>query len=136
MTSLWFTWCCAINPVIPVDTACENIRNKLNKDNTLRQRSKLSIGDIIKFLRFTLSNSHFNYNNETYKQIHGCTVGSPVSPIVVNLCMKEIEELAFYRTYSLPKIQWWIYSVSENKLPQLILGYIYILKYLQSKFTG
>ena len=27
-------------------------------------------------------------------------------------------------------------SVSLNKLPQLILGYIYILKYLQSNFIG
>ena len=27
-------------------------------------------------------------------------------------------------------------SVSQNKIPQLILGYIYILKYLQSNFIG
>ena len=27
-------------------------------------------------------------------------------------------------------------SVSQNKLPQLILGYIYILKYLQNNFIG
>ena len=27
-------------------------------------------------------------------------------------------------------------SVSQNKLPQLILGYIYILKYLQSNLIG
>ena len=27
-------------------------------------------------------------------------------------------------------------SVGQNKLPQLILGYIYILKYLQSNFIG
>ena len=27
-------------------------------------------------------------------------------------------------------------SVSQNKLPQLILGYIYILRYLQSNFIG
>ena len=27
-------------------------------------------------------------------------------------------------------------SVSQNKLPQLVLGYIYILKYLQSNFIG
>ena len=27
-------------------------------------------------------------------------------------------------------------SVSQNKLPQLILGYIHILKYLQSNFIG
>ena len=88
--------------VIPVDAACENIRNKLSKDNTFRQRSKLSIGDI-ELLRFTLSSRHFNYNIKTYKQTHGCTVGSPVSPIVVKHCMKKIEELAFYGTDTLPK---------------------------------
>ena len=27
-----------------------------------------------------------------YKQIHGYAMGSPVSPIVPNLCMEEIEE--------------------------------------------
>ena len=80
---------------IPVDRACERIRNKFNKDNTLGQRYKLSIDDIIKLLRFTLSNSYFTYNNETYKQIHGCAMGSPVSPIMANLCMEEIEQLAF-----------------------------------------
>ena len=87
---------------IPVDRACEHIRNKLSKDDTLGQRSNLSIDNIIKLLRFTLSNSYFNYN-ETYKQIHGCAMGSPVSPIVENLCMEEIEELAFNRTNTPPK---------------------------------
>ena len=88
---------------IPVDRACERIQNKLNKDNTLGQRSKLSIDNIIKLLRFTLSNSYCTYNNETYKQIHGCAMGSPVSPIVANLCMEEIEELAFCQTDTPPK---------------------------------
>jgi retron-type reverse transcriptase len=54
-------------------------------------------------LRFTLSNSYFNNNNETYKQIHGCAMGSPVSPIVANICMEEIEELAFNQTDKPPK---------------------------------
>ena len=88
---------------IPVDRACERIWNKLKQDNTLGQRSKLSIDDIIKLLRFTLSNSYFTFNNETYKQIHGCAMGSPVSPIVANLCMEEIEELALYQTDTPPK---------------------------------
>ena len=48
----------------------------------------------MKLLRFTLTNSYFNYNKKTYKQIHGCAMGSPVSPIVVNLCMEEIEDTA------------------------------------------
>ena len=83
-------------------------RNKLSKDDTLGKRSKISIDDIIKLLRFTLSNSYFNYNNESYKQIHGCAMGSPVSPIVANLCMEEIEELAFNQT-DLPRKKWFWY---------------------------
>jgi hypothetical protein len=77
---------------IPVDKACEHIRNKRTKDKTLHVRIKLSIEDIIKLLRFTLTNSYFNYNKITYKQIHGCAMGSPVIPIVANLCMEEIED--------------------------------------------
>ena len=50
--------------------------------------------DIISLLDFTLSNNYFVYNNCIYKQIHGCAMGSPVSPIVDNLCMEVIEELA------------------------------------------
>ena len=36
---------------IPVDRACEHIRNKLFKDETLQHRTKLSIDDIIRLLR-------------------------------------------------------------------------------------
>ncbi len=86
---------------IPVDRTCEHIHNKLNKDTTLKHRTKLSIDDIIKLLCFTLSNSFFTYK-ETYKQIHGCAMGSPVSPIVANLCMEEIEELAHKQSTSPP----------------------------------
>ena len=74
---------------IPVDRACGRIWNKLKHDNTLGQRSKLSIDDIIKLLLFTLSNSYLTFNNETYNQIHGCAMGSPLSPILANLCMEE-----------------------------------------------
>ncbi len=93
---------------IPVDRACEHIRNKLTKDKTLQARTKLSIDDIITLLRFTLSNSYFTYNKQTYKQIHGCAMGSPVSPIVANLCMEEIEDLALSQS-TLPPKKWFRY---------------------------
>ncbi len=52
---------------IPVDRACEHIRNKLVKDTTLQHRTELTVDDIIDLLRFTLSNTFFNYNNnQTY----------------------------------------------------------------------
>ena len=88
---------------IPVDGACEQIRNKLMKDKTLQYRTNLSIDDIITLLRFTLSNNYFTYKDKTYKQIHGCAMGSPVSPIIANLCMEEIEELAINKSSTPPR---------------------------------
>ena len=88
---------------IPVDKTCEHIRNKLLKDKTLQQRTKMSIDDIVALLRFTLSNSYFNYNNKTYRQVHSCAMGSPVSPIVANLCLEVIEELALAQAVIPPK---------------------------------
>ena len=77
---------------IPVDKACKYIRTKLENDPTLPDRTQLDIDDIIRLLSFVLSNSFFVYNNTTYKQIHECAMGSPVSAIVDNLCMEVIEE--------------------------------------------
>lgn len=89
---------------IPVNKACEYIRSKLNNDNTLRSRTILSTDDIISLLDFTLSNNYFVYNNCIYKQIHGCAMGSPVSPIVANLCMEVIEDLAISTSPVPPRV--------------------------------
>ena len=70
---------------LPVDKACTYIRTKLGNDNTLSDRTQLDIDDILRLLQFVLSNSLFVYNDTTYKQIHGCAMGSPVSAIVANL---------------------------------------------------
>ena len=42
-----------------------------------------------------------------YKQIHGCAMGSPVSPVVANLCMEEIEKTAINATPDSPKFWKW-----------------------------
>ena len=72
------------------------------KDKTLQYRTNLSIDNIIMLLRFTLSNNYFTYKDKTYKQIHGCAMGSP---ILANLCMEEIEELAINKS-STPPREW------------------------------
>ena len=83
----------------------EYIRSKLNNEKTLRSRTSLNTDDIISLLYFTLSNNYFVYNNCVYKQIHGCAMGSPVSPIVANLCMEVIEDLVT-STSSVPPRVW------------------------------
>ena len=88
---------------IPVKKACTYIRQKLEKDETLHSRTNLDINDIISLLDFVLSNNYFIYNGDTYKQIQGCAMGSPVSAIVANLCMEEIEERAIHNATVKPK---------------------------------
>ena len=91
-------------PAIPVNKACEYIRDKFNNDNTLHLRTTLNTDDIISLLEFILSNNYFVYNNCIYRQIHGCVMGSPVSPIVANLCMEVIKELAISTSSVPPKV--------------------------------
>ena len=85
---------------IPVKKACDYIQNKLDSDESLHLRTNLDTTDIISLLNFVLSNNCFVYNDSIYKQIHGCAMGSPViiSPVVANLCMEAIEELAINTT--------------------------------------
>ena len=64
----------------------------------------LTIDDITKPLQFTLSNNYFMFNDRIYKQVHGCAMGSPVSPVVANLCMEEVEESAISNSSAPPKI--------------------------------
>ena len=40
----------------------------------------------------------FFFNGEGDVLIHGCAMGSPVSPVVANLCMEAIEEIAINKT--------------------------------------
>ena len=88
---------------IPVEKACERIHTKLETDVTLTSRTKLTIDSIISLLCFTLTNSFFTHNSTIYKQVHGCAMGKPVSPLIANLYMEEIEECAITNTANPPK---------------------------------
>ena len=83
---------------IPVDKACDYINDKLLKDGTLSSRTILNSNEIISLLHFVLSSNNFIYDDKIYKQIHGFAMDSSVSPVVANLCMEAIEELAILNT--------------------------------------
>ena len=70
----------------------------------MQSRTNLTPDDVISLPKFVLFNSFFAYNDCFYKQIHGCAMGSPVSPVVANLCMEAIEESAISSTRFPPKI--------------------------------
>ena len=90
-------------PDLPLFLSKKLAITKLEQDDTLALRTNLTIDDIISLLDFTLSNNYFIYNDVTYKQIHGCAMGSPVSPVVANICMEVIENTAIETTQTKPK---------------------------------
>ena len=79
---------------IPVPDAIEAVQLKLSVDDTLRERTSLSIDKILELLKFCLDTTYFVYKNQIYKQKRGAAMGSPVSPIIANLYMEVFEERA------------------------------------------
>ena len=54
----------------------------------------MEVGDIILLLEFCLKNTYFSFQGQFYAQVEGAAMGSPVSPIVVNLYMEYLEQKA------------------------------------------
>ena len=77
---------------VPVDPALNIIKDLLDKDTTLKERTVMEVGDIILLLEFCLKN--FSFQAQFNEQVEGAAMGSPVSPIVVNLYMEYLEQNA------------------------------------------
>ena len=79
---------------VPVDPALKVIKDLLEKDSTLKERTVLPVEDIILLLEFCLKNTYFSFQGQFYEQVQGAAMGSPVSPIVANLYMEYFEQKA------------------------------------------
>ena len=73
---------------VPIDPALNIIKDLLDKDTTLKERTVMEVGDIILLLEFCLKNTYFSFQGLFYEQVEGAAMGSPVSPIVANLYME------------------------------------------------
>ena len=79
---------------VPIDPALNIIKDLLEKDNTLKERTVLAVNDIILLLEFCLKNTYFSFQDQFYEQVEGAAMGSPVSPIVANLYIEYLEQKA------------------------------------------
>ncbi|KAL3972435.1 transcription elongation factor S-II [Sarotherodon galilaeus] len=79
---------------IPTTEAVETVRKRLQEDSSLEDRTNFTPDQICTLLDLCLTTTYFKYNEGFYRQKHGCAMGSPVSPIVANLYMEEVERKA------------------------------------------
>ena len=76
---------------VPVQPAIQIVNNRLQQDNTLQQRTAMSIPQITSLLEFCLTQTYFLFQGKYYKQTQGAAMGSPISPIIANIFMEEFE---------------------------------------------
>ena len=81
---------------VPIDPALNIIRELLEEDTTLLERTVSLVQNIIELLGFCLHNTYFSFQNNFYEQVEGAAMGSPASLIVVNLYMDYFEKKALH----------------------------------------
>jgi uncharacterized protein (UPF0335 family) len=86
---------------IPVQEAIDIINNKLDLPD-----------DIIDLISHCLNNTFFQYEGQIYKQTKGTPMGSPLSPVVANIFMIELEERAILNAEFKPDM--WLRYVDDT----------------------
>ena len=72
-------------------SALEIMKNMLEQNTDLQNRSSMSANNIIKQLGLCLNNTYFLFQDQIFEQTKGAAMGSPVSPIVANIYMEAFE---------------------------------------------
>ena len=67
------------------------VKQRLQQDNTLPQRTSMSISQITSLLEFCLTHIYFLFHGKYYEQVQGAAMGSPISPLIANIFMEEFE---------------------------------------------
>ena len=79
----------ALFTLVPLDSAVNIIKNKLEQNEELQDRTNMSVAHIITLPPFCLKATYFFIYIRFYVQIKWATMISPVSPIVANLLMED-----------------------------------------------
>jgi len=76
---------------IPLDLAIDSVVRRL--DNILNN-SNIPNDEFILALKMILKSTYFTFNNVIYRQNFGTPMGSPLSPIIADLVLRDIENRA------------------------------------------
>ena len=66
---------------VPVDPALNIIKDLLEEDHTLKDRTVMAVSDIILLLEFCLKNTYFSSQDQFYEQVEGTAMGCQSAPL-------------------------------------------------------
>ena len=89
---------------IPIPSALEVMKKKLEDDTELQKRTILPADNILELLAFCLNNTYFVFQDIFYEQNRGAAMGSPISPIIANIFMEAFEEKAIAKALHPPRV--------------------------------
>ena len=79
---------------VPMQPVLNIMKNKLENDKDLKQRTSMTVGHITSLLEYCLKSTYFVFQGKYYEQLEGAAMGSPLSPIIANIYMEEFETKA------------------------------------------
>jgi len=88
-----------------LDLAFESISKRWSY---IQHNTKITEKEFISAIKFVLSSTYFTFNNKIYKQTYGTPMGSPLSPVIADVVMQDLEtarlnrinfQLTFYFRY-------------------------------------
>ena len=97
---------------IPVPLAPNVVKRKLSENDVWRSYTNLKDKQVVELLDFVLSNSYFKFEDTYFHQISGCAMGSPVSAVIAEIVMQEIESIAL--DSSPCPVRWWRRYVDDS----------------------
>ena len=89
---------------IPVNESVDLCEQRLLDDDSLSDRTSLDVATIVRLLRFCLTSTSFLYRGQHYQQLDGVAMGSPVSPVIADIFMEDLENKAFASYSSVPRV--------------------------------
>ena len=96
---------------VPVQPAIDCVRKILLADPSWAVHSPISVSVIIELLTLCLEDTSFKFRGKFYRMTDGLAMGSPVSPIVANIFMENLERNAILTMKDRPRL--WLRLVDD-----------------------